>query len=163
MSVSSLDSATGPVLDAMTATHEALVDAVHGFEVMIERAEPVIRTTLAEVRDANQQQADELETFLASHGREAPGDGSYMSAVHEGVVRARSLFTDIDEGVLPAVADGERRLVSSYDDALEQLAEHMDELPRGIFDGMHTILTVHRGQIEETVNRLVVKHRALDT
>lgn len=163
MSVSSLDKATAPVFDAMKTAREALVDAVHGFEVMLEKAEPGIRATLADVRDTNQRQADELRSFLASHGRNASDDGSYMSAVHEGVVRTRSLLTGIDETVLPAVADGQRRLVSSYDDALEQLAKHMDELPSDIFDEIHTILTVHRGQIEETVSRLAIKHRALDT
>lgn len=163
MSMTSLDKATGSVFDAMQSTTEALIDAVHGFDVMIDKSEPDIKATLSDVRDTDQRQADELRSFLTSHGRDAPDDGSYMSAVHEGVVRARSFFTDIDKGVLPAVADGQRRLVSSYDDALEQLAKRMDELPRDMFDGIHTILTVHRGQLEDTVNRLAVKHRALDT
>ncbi|WP_420410160.1 DUF2383 domain-containing protein [Hoeflea sp.] len=163
MSASPIEKATIPIFDAMETAREALVDAVHGLDVMLEKSEPEMKPVLADVRNANQQQADELGSFLKSHDRETPGEGSYMSAVHEGVVRARSLVTGIDEGVLPAVADGQRRLVAFYDDAIEQLARHMDELPRDTFDRMHTILTVHRGQLEEATSRIANKHRAFNT
>ncbi|MEQ8480521.1 MAG: hypothetical protein RIC18_07680 [Hoeflea sp.] len=118
MSVSSLDNATAPVFGAIEAAYRSRADAVHGFEVMLGKAGPGVEATLADVRDTDQRQADELTAFLASHGR---------------------------------------------DDALQALAKHLDELPRDVFDGVHTIPTVQRGEIGEIASRIAVRHRALDT
>jgi hypothetical protein len=162
MSVQSVENPAKPVFGAIADAHTTLIDSVHGFDVMLEKAEPEIRPALLSTREANQRQADELKAFLARRGCSLSDDGSFMSLVHEGVVRTRSLFTDIDGDILPAVADGERRIVSSYDDALEKLAKHMDELPTGTFDTTHTMLTTHRGEIEEVIRDLKARHEMLD-
>ena len=150
------------VLDAVGDTHIALVDAAHGYDVMLEKAEPEIRTVLETTRETTKRQAEELAQFLVAQGRHPTDDGSFMSTVHEGVVRTRAFFTDLDEDVLPAVVDGERRIVSSYDDALERLAKNMEGLPQGLFDAAHALLLKHRAEIEDVVRRLDARHHALE-
>lgn len=162
MSVQTVEDPATPVFEAIADAHTTLIDAVHGFDVMLEKAEPEIRSALQSTRKANARQAEELKAFLGQRGRSPSEDGSFMSVVHEGVVRTRSLFTDIDGDILPAVADGERRIVSSYDDALEKLAKHIDEIPTGAFDAMHTLLTTHRGEIEDVIRDLKARHETLD-
>ena len=84
-----------------------------------------------------------------------------MSVVHEGVVRTRALIGDIDGDVLSAVADGERRLVSSYDDALEKLAGSKESLSRDTFVQAHELIVRHRAEIEQTVADLHARERSL--
>ena len=153
---------TSEILDSVGDVHITLIDAVHGYDVMLEKAEPEIETVLQTTRQANARQAGELAKFLMAHGKHPSGDGSFMSAVHEGVVRTRAFFTDIDGDVLPAVADGERRIVSSYDDALETLANNMKSLPRDTFDQAHTLLIKHRTEIEEIVRTVDTRHHVLE-
>lgn len=162
MTDETMDDTTTEVLDAVGDIHIALTDAVHGYDVMLEKAEPEIRTVLETTRETTERQARELAEFLAAQGRHSSDDGSFMSTVHEGVVRTRAFFTDIDEDVLPAVVDGERRIVSSYDDALEALAKNMESLPRATFDGAHGLLMKHRSEIEDVIRRLGARHRALE-
>ncbi|MBC7282014.1 DUF2383 domain-containing protein [Hoeflea sp.] len=162
MTQETMDDATTEVLDAIGDVHIALIDAVHGYDVMLEKAEPEIRTVLETTRETSDSQARELAGFLVAQGRHPSDDGSFMSAVHEGVVRTRAFFTDIDGDVLPAVVDGERRIVSSYDDALEMLAKNMESLPRATFDAAHAVLMKHRSEIEDIVRRLGERHHALE-
>ena len=150
------------ILDAVGDVHIALVDAVHGYEVMIEKAETEIKAVLEMARETSNRHARELAEFLVAQGRHPTEDGSFMSTVQKGVVRARAFFTDIDGDVLPAVIDGERRIVSSYDDALETLAENMESTPPGLFDATHAVLMKHRSEIEDVVRRLGARHNALE-
>ncbi|OCW56943.1 DUF2383 domain-containing protein [Hoeflea olei] len=152
---------TAKVLDAIGDTHVLLIDAVHGYDVMLEKAEPEITDTIRSIRQTNERQAGELASFLTSQGRHPSEDGSFMSTVHEGVVRTRAFFTDIDEDVLPSVADGERWLVSSYDDALEALAKHTQALPAATFDAAHTLLIKHRSELEDLIRGIETRHRAM--
>ena len=153
---------TVELLDAIGDTHIALIDAVHGYDVMLEKAEPEIKSVLHKTRQETERQAEELAGFLVAEGRHPSDDGSFMSTVHEGVVRTRALFTDLDEDVLPAVSDGERRIVSSYDDAIETLANNMKSMPRDTFDAAHTLLIRHRTEIEDIVRRIDARHRELE-
>ncbi|MDP2121876.1 MAG: DUF2383 domain-containing protein [Hoeflea sp.] len=162
MSSETIDVVTAEVLDAVGDTHIALIDAVHGYDVMLEKAEPEIRTVLETTRETTDRQAGELAQFLVAHGRHPSEDGSFMSTVHEGVVRTRAFFTDLDGDVLPAVVDGERRIVSSYDDAIEALAKNRDSVPAGVFDAAQALLLKHRSEIEDVIRRLDARHHALE-
>ena len=46
---------TARVLDAVADAHTALIDAVHGYDVMLEKAEAEIRAVLTETRQANRR------------------------------------------------------------------------------------------------------------
>ncbi|WP_161785010.1 DUF2383 domain-containing protein [Hoeflea sp. BAL378] len=162
MTIEDIHDKTAEVLNSIGDTHIALIDAVHGYDVMLEKAEPEIHEVLKTTRQTTARQAAELAKFLMAHGKHPSEDGSFMSAVHEGVVRTRAFFTDIDGDVLPAVADGERRIVSSYDDALETLADNMKSLPRDTFDQAHTLLIKHRAEIEEVVRKVDSRHHVLE-
>ena len=41
-----------------------------------------------------------------------------MSTIHRTVISIRSLFSELDENILPGLIDGEERVVSYYDEAL---------------------------------------------
>ena len=154
---------TARVLDAVADAHTALIDAVHGYDVMLEKAEAEISAILVKTREANQRQAEELHQFLVAQGRSPSDEGSFMSMVHEGVVRTRALIGDIDGDVLSAVADGERRLVSSYDDVLEKLVGSRESLPRDTYDQAHELVVRHRAEIEQVVADLHIRKRSLNS
>tara|TARA_R110002020_G_scaffold40118_4_gene118732 strand:- start:5526 stop:6017 length:492 start_codon:yes stop_codon:yes gene_type:complete len=151
------------VLDAIGDVHIALIDAVHGYDVLLEKAEPDIENVLRTTRQTTDAQAQDLARFLTGQGRHPSQDESLLSAVHEGMIRTKSFFTDIDGDVLPAVAEGERRLVTCYDDALETLAKNMQHLPPDTSDAAHTLLLGHRSEIEDVVRRLYVRHSELES
>ncbi|WP_394690596.1 DUF2383 domain-containing protein [Hoeflea sp.] len=163
MSAQLAENPVDSIFDGMNDAHTTLIDAIHGFDVMLEKAEPEICQILLLTRQTNKRQAEELKAFLGRRGHSASDDGSFMSLVHEGVVRTRALFTDIDGDILPAVADGERRILSCYDDVLENLVKKIDQIPAGTFDSMHTLLLTHRGEIENLIRDQEARHEMLDS
>jgi hypothetical protein len=59
-----------------------------------------------EMMALRQRDEDELAQSLRGLGREPDRDGSFMSSVHRVVIKVRSLFTDLDESILPGLIDG---------------------------------------------------------
>jgi hypothetical protein len=151
------DNSTGPVIDAIGRAHISLINAVRGCDVMLETADSEVMGLLQTTRQTNLRQVEELNNFLITQGRKPADDGSFMP-----MVRAAAVFEDTEGDLLPAVAEGERQLVSSYDDALEKLEEHKVHVSSDTFDAAQALLVAHRLELEDIVRTISSRHRALD-
>jgi uncharacterized protein (TIGR02284 family) len=110
-------------VEHLKSLHTALIDARNGYEEALEDAEgkgmsPLFR----EMMVSHGESADILALELRVLGEPANDDGSFMSTVHRTVMNVRSLFGGLDESILPGLIDGEKRLLSYYDEAIRDFA-----------------------------------------
>lgn len=124
MSTSTILPATQPVegdlhAQSLARLHTTIVDAMNGHESFLERAEDDLRPMLTEFHDMHARHDRELAGHLSRHGQEPDSDGGFMSIVHEGMARLRDMFGDVDRDLAPQIADGERKVLEAYNDALE--------------------------------------------
>lgn len=68
---------------------------------------------------------------IAEHGGRPSNVSSVMCAVHSTVAAARDWFGTLDEKVLEAIVDGGKRLIESYQSALNDV-EHRTNIHRMI-------------------------------
>jgi uncharacterized protein (TIGR02284 family) len=103
----------------LTSLHTALIDASNGYEEAMHDAEGKGLTALfREMMALHTQDAAEIATHLITLGEKVDDKGSFMSTVHRAVISVRSLFGGLDESILPGLIDGEERLLSYYDEAI---------------------------------------------
>lgn len=117
-----LNSNASATLDGLQDVQAAVRDAITGYETMHGKAEPSFKPLVAHILDLHRRHDAELVAMLAATDEVSQTSGSWMSAVHQGVVTVRSWFDEIDHGLLPQVIDGERRIIETYEEALA--AEH---------------------------------------
>lgn len=106
-------------IHSLETLHTSLVDSRNGYEEALEDADgkgltPLFREMIALRASA----IDELGRDLAALGRPLDESGSLMSTVHRTVMSVRSLFSGLDESVLPGLIDGEERIIANYDRAI---------------------------------------------
>lgn len=104
--------------DALTILHRRTVDALTGYAAMVEKAEPSFRPVAEDFRAMHARHADRLARLLASMGREADHDGSLMGTVNAAVVSLRALFDEIDADVIPNIRNGEKHVLTAFDEAI---------------------------------------------
>lgn len=110
-------------VDALTSLHTALVDSRNGYQEALDDAEGKgLSGLFRDMIDMRERDAAELAALLASMGHTPDRDGSFMSTVHRTVIKVRSLFTELDERILPGLIDGEERILGYYDEACEAAA-----------------------------------------
>lgn len=114
---------TDAQLDSLAAAHTRSVDALAGFDTMVEKAEPEFRDVAIRFRDLHRRHAAELGAILEENGRKRDEDGSFMATVNTLVVSTRALFDEIDEDVMDQVRDGERHVMKALDDAQASVSE----------------------------------------
>jgi uncharacterized protein (TIGR02284 family) len=106
-------------IDHMKSLHTTVVDARNGYDEALKDAEGKGLTPLfREMIDLHNRHADELRADLIRHGVAVDDDGSFLSTIHRTVISVRSLFSELDERILPGLIDGEERVASYYDEAL---------------------------------------------
>ena len=106
-------------IEALTSLHTTLVDSLHGYQEALKDADsssitPLLRDMVA----IRTQAADEIGDVLTGLGEPASNDGSLLSTVHHAVISIRSLFSGINESMIPGLIDGEQRILGYYDEAL---------------------------------------------
>lgn len=105
--------------DALSSLHTTLVDSRNGYDEALKDAGQTGLVTLFEEMIALRRQAiAELEPLVAAAGLNPEEDGSFMSTVHRTVISVQSMLTDLDETVLPGFIDGEKRILTYYDEAI---------------------------------------------
>jgi uncharacterized protein (TIGR02284 family) len=106
--------------DHLKSLHTTVVDAKNGYEEALHDAEGRGLTPLfMEMIGLHHAHSKQLAARLVALG-ETPNDkGSFLSTIHRTVISIRSLFGELDERILPGLIDGEKRVVSYYDQALE--------------------------------------------
>lgn len=102
---------------ALAALHTRIVDALAGFDTMVEKAEPEFRPVVTRFADLHRRHAAAVAAMLeGAAGTE--GGASFMSGVNRTVVTLRSWFDDIDDDVMAQVRNGEGHVLSSFDEAI---------------------------------------------
>lgn len=108
------------VTQALARLHTQVVDAEKGFEEAVKLAErPEIGALFRDLRDLHAAHGRALARTLGDRGASVDADGSFMATVHKAVLNVRAALTGLGETELPAVLDGEERLLDDYDEALE--------------------------------------------
>jgi uncharacterized protein (TIGR02284 family) len=105
--------------ESLSALHTTLLDSMNGYEEALKDAGKTGLVSVFEEMLALRRQATvELEPLLTQAGVKPDQDGSYMSTVHRTIISVQSMMTDLDESSLPGFIDGEKRILTYYDDAL---------------------------------------------
>lgn len=149
-----LDTATGQtegkepdVADDVVDLHTRTVDALAGFEKMVEKAEPEFREVVERFRELHARHAVALKVILADLGIKADDDGSFMGTVNEAVVSLRAFFDEIDEDSMDNIRSGEKHVLRAFDAAIagglpqpheESIVDMRAEL-RGLLDATKDI------------------------
>jgi uncharacterized protein (TIGR02284 family) len=141
---------------SISKLHVTLVDAIKGYDTMSEKAESDLRLAIQPFASIHRRHAAELAAILQDNGVSPDTSGSIMGFVHETVVGVRALFGDLDTDALPSVISGEEAILSSYSDALADVAVAHDREP----DGMHTPLAERLNAHVQELQSLVQQARS---
>ncbi|MBF9029608.1 DUF2383 domain-containing protein [Rhodobacterales bacterium HKCCE3408] len=95
------------------------IDAQAGYDVLLDKAETDIAPLLQDFHDAHEKHAETVAAMISAYGAEPDSDGTLMSSVNRAVTTIRSMFDEIDEDVLDAVASGEEYVLETFTDAIE--------------------------------------------
>ncbi len=134
------------VLSHLKSLHTAAIDARSGYEEALKDAEGRGLTPLfGDMIALHETNATELAADLRAAGAQASDDGSFLGTVHRTIISIRSLFGGLDHSILPGLIDGEKRNVSSYDEALK-----LPNIPADV----QAHLTGQRGRIQSAIARM---------
>lgn len=106
--------------DTLKKLHARIVDATNGYAEGIEQAEgPEVVAFFEGFKTLHERHASELDALLRSKGYEPQADGSWMTWVHEGIMKLRGAVGTVDESVMDEVIKGEKAILDLYDEALD--------------------------------------------
>lgn len=107
-------------IDHLKSLHTVLIDSRNGYEEAIEDAGAKGLVALfREMQARREHNAREIKNHLVAMGEKVDENGSFLTTVHRAVISIRSLFGDLDENILAGLIDGEKRILSYYDEAIE--------------------------------------------
>ncbi len=113
-------------VDSLAVLHTRTVDALAGYETMVEKAEPSFRPTAEQFRTLHADHAVRLARLLSDLGATPDQDGSFMATVNKVVVSARAFFDEIDADVMDSIRSGEAHVIDAFSDALHAgLPQHV--------------------------------------
>ncbi len=114
---------------ALIALHDQTRNAIRGFAVMVEKAEPSFQGTVHQFLSLHKRQAETLLQLLQLQGQNVDRDGTLMGAVNEVVVSVRAFFDEIDADTLQQIRNGEDHILKAFDAAIaEQGGATADQL-----------------------------------
>lgn len=105
---------------ALIALYDRTVDAVKGYDKMVEKADPAFRDTADRFRTLHARHAKDLQQLFSDLGIETDADGSLMGTVNQAVVTFRAFFDEIDEDVMDQVRSGEDWVLKAFEDAFAE-------------------------------------------
>lgn len=105
-------------LDTIETLYNRTVDALAGYEKMVEKAEPSFRPTAQAFRALHAGHADRLSRLLSDLGRDVSEDGTLMGTINVAVVSMRSMFDAIDHDVMENIRSGEDSILGAFDNAI---------------------------------------------
>jgi uncharacterized protein (TIGR02284 family) len=98
-----------------------LVDALHGYEEALkDSTDGDVTGLFRQMHTLHSAAIAELHDELAAVGVASDEQGSLMSFVHRTVISVRAAITSLGPGSLPSFASGEERILTAYDDAIEE-------------------------------------------
>lgn len=109
--------------DSLKTLHTALVDARNGYQEAARDAEtPALKAFFTDMIALRERDHAELHDALRRMGETPDESGSFMSTVHQTVIRVRAAVTGLDRNALSSFVSGEEQILSDYDEALKDCA-----------------------------------------
>lgn len=100
--------------------HTTLIDTRNGYGAAQKDAEGMgLATLFRDLSVMHTKAANEVSNLLNAMGVITADEGSFMTTIHKTIVGIRSLFGGLDESIVPALVEGEMRVLGYYDDALQ--------------------------------------------
>jgi hypothetical protein len=106
--------------ETVVTAHQRTIDALAGFETMVEKAEPDFLSVAQQFRDLHLRHTDILAGILRNAGLDPDEDGTFMGTINRAVVATRAFFDEIDADVMKQVRRGEENVLAAYRDANAQ-------------------------------------------
>jgi len=131
--------------EALATLHRRTVDALKGYDKMVEKAQPEFRSTVERFRSLHTEHASRLARILAVEGHNVNDGASLMGTINQAVVSVRAFVDDIDEDVMAQIRTGESWILAAFDDAINArrdglgagLHEMRSEIDKLIADTAH--------------------------
>lgn len=101
-------------LMALQTLHNQTLDALAGYETMLDRTKPDFRPVVDRFVKLHRRHAEELARILSEETTADPGDGTLMGAVNRVVVATRALIDEIDEDTMDSIRDGEAHVMDAF-------------------------------------------------
>jgi uncharacterized protein (TIGR02284 family) len=100
--------------------HTSVIDARSGYEEGLKDAHGKGLTPLfSELITIHEQDASAIALQLKRLGAPVDDNGSFMGTFDRVLMKVTSLFTELDEKVIPSLIDGEQRVLVHYDEAIK--------------------------------------------
>lgn len=129
--------------DSLKTLHTEHIDARKGYETAWEEAEaPDIKDFFARMAHLHGELHEDIHKILKARGLQPEDDGSFMAAVHTTIISIKSAVTGLDASSLSGFADGEERILKTYDKALTENASDRSAV---------AVLEHHRARLEAAV------------
>lgn len=107
---------------ALKKLYESLIDARNGYREGIKRAErPTVVTFFERFEMLHGRHIGEIDGLIRAKGLTPPEDGSWMTFLHEGIMKFRSAIGTLDRDVRNDVLDGEQKLIEFYDETIGKI------------------------------------------
>jgi uncharacterized protein (TIGR02284 family) len=110
--------------EALARLHTRVIDARNGYAEALDLADRTEMIALfRDLHDMHSGHAGALAMAIIDRGGIPGTDGSFMSIVHKAVLNMRAAITGLEANVLPAIRDGEERMLDAYAEALRAVAD----------------------------------------
>ena len=124
--------------------HTSIIDTIKGYDEASKDAETAsLASFFEQMGQIHRAHHHAIDAVLDSEGEKLSEDGSFMTAIHKGVIAVRSSITGL-RSALPAFADGEKMLIQQYDEAITEAS------PAAV----RTLLTSQKSELQAKVTEM---------
>ena len=118
------------LIHRLRALHTSLIDARSGYQEGLKDAHGKgLAPLFSQLIAAHGANADAIAEHLQRLGVKVDDAGSLMGTFDRVVMKISSMLTELDEKILPSLIDGEERVVSHYDAAIDASSPGNAEYP----------------------------------
>lgn len=103
--------------DALATVLTRMLDALEGYQAMVEKAEPEFRPVAEQFRALHAAHAKTLAAMLQRLGRTPDLSGSFMGTLDKAVVTLAAFFGSIDRHEMKHIRSGERTVLDGFERA----------------------------------------------
>ena len=105
--------------EELKSLHTQLVDSLEGYQVALQESEdPKVSALVSGMIAMRSSHHRQLDQCLHAMGEVPDESGSFMSNVHRTIIKIRSVFTGVDENIVPGLIDGESRILKQYGESI---------------------------------------------
>jgi Domain of unknown function (DUF2383) len=105
---------------AVKHLHNLTIDALRGYDKMVEKAEPAFRPTVQQFHDLHARHDRHVKQLLSEMGHEVDDGGTFMGTINEAVVAIRAFVDEIDHDVMKQIRSGEDWVMQAFDTAIAE-------------------------------------------